>query len=103
MPLAMGDDVDEVVRRHVAAGEHAQAATAVLEAYGPEVFGFLVKLMGAETPATDVFSQVGEDLWSGLPKFQFKCSMRTWIYVLARHAAARYRRSPWNKGERRGG
>jgi RNA polymerase sigma-70 factor (ECF subfamily) len=62
-----------------------------------------MNLMGSETTASDVFSQFGEDLWAGLSKFKFKSSARTWMYVLARHAAARYRRTPWNKADRRGG
>ncbi|HEY5945500.1 MAG TPA: sigma-70 family RNA polymerase sigma factor [Kofleriaceae bacterium] len=98
----MAADIDVEVVDLVRAEQHEKAATRIFELYGSEMYGFLVNLMGNETAASDVFSQVGEDLWAGLPKFKFKCSVRTWVYVLARHAAARYRRSPWNKGERRG-
>ena len=85
------------------AGSLDRAATRVLELYGSELYGFLVHRLSSETDAGEVFSQTVEDLWNGLPKFGFRCSLRTWIYVLGRHAASRYRRSPWNKGERRGG
>ena len=98
----MGDEVDAEVARWVGEGELDKAATRLMEAYGSEIYGFLMNLMGAETAAGDVFSQFGEDLWSGLSKFKFKSSTRTWMYVLARHAAARYRRTPWNKADRRG-
>lgn len=98
----MAEAIDGEVADLVRSAQLEQAATKVLEAYGSEIYGFLVNLMSNDTAASDVFSQVGEDLWAGLPKFKFKCSMRTWIYVLARHAAARYRRTPWNKSERRG-
>jgi RNA polymerase sigma-70 factor (ECF subfamily) len=97
----MGDDVDAEVARWVGEGELDKAATRLMETYGSEIYGFLMNLMGAETAASDVFSQFGEDLWGGLSKFKFKSSTRTWMYVLARHAAARYRRTPWNKAERR--
>jgi RNA polymerase sigma-70 factor (ECF subfamily) len=50
-----------------------------------------------------VFAQLAEDLWRGLPGFDGQCSLRTWLYVLARHAAARFRRSPWNHEGRRTG
>jgi RNA polymerase sigma-70 factor (ECF subfamily) len=73
------------------------AATRALESYGPELYGFLVTYLGNEADAAEVFSQVGEDLWNGLPSFALGCSVRTWLYVLARHAAARFRRSPWNR------
>jgi RNA polymerase sigma-70 factor (ECF subfamily) len=77
------------------------ATTRALETYGEEVFGYLVKVLGAESDAEEVFSQVAEDLWRGLPTFDGRCSMRTWLYVLARHAAARFRRAPWNQKGRR--
>lgn len=72
-------------------------ATRALTVYGPELHGFLIHVMGGETDAAEVFSQVAEDLWRGLPTFSARCSMRTWMYVLARHAAARFRRSPWRR------
>jgi RNA polymerase sigma-70 factor (ECF subfamily) len=74
-----------------------RAATRALESYGAELYGFLVNYLGSEPDAAEVFSQVGEDLWRGLPSFGLACSVRTWLYVLARHAAARFRRSPWNR------
>ncbi|HEY5927723.1 MAG TPA: sigma-70 family RNA polymerase sigma factor [Kofleriaceae bacterium] len=98
----MGADVDREVRSSVGEGQLDQAATRIFEVYGSEIYGFLLALMNNDTAAGDVFSQVGEDLWKGLSEFKFECSIRTWLYVLARHAAARYRRSPWNKAERRG-
>lgn len=98
----MGDAVDAEVEELARDQAFDRAATRVLEAYGSEVFGFLVNLTSTETAASDVFSQTCEDLWKGLPTFQFRCSLRTWIYLLARHAAARYRRTPWNQSERRG-
>jgi RNA polymerase sigma-70 factor (ECF subfamily) len=87
----------------VGSGAFDRAATRALETYGAEVYGFLVSLAGSESDASEVFSQLCEDLWKGLPSFAFRSSMRTWLYVLARHAAARYRRSPWNRGARRTG
>lgn len=103
MRRVMAVDVDREVQSCVGEGQLDQAATRIFEVYGAEIYGFLLGLMNNDTAAGDVFSQVGEDLWNGLPKFKFECSIRTWLYVLARHAAARYRRSPWNKGDRRGG
>jgi RNA polymerase sigma-70 factor (ECF subfamily) len=78
-------------------GELDAAASRALEAYGPELYGFLINLMGGEQDASDVFSQTAEDFWRGLSSFESRCSIRTWIYVLARNAAARFRRSPWHR------
>jgi len=94
---AMGADLEAELAQLIQAKELDRAATLALESYGPELYGFLVSLMGNETDAAEVFGQVGEDLWKGLPSFGLGCSLRTWLYLLARHAAARFRRSPWNR------
>jgi RNA polymerase sigma-70 factor (ECF subfamily) len=97
----MGDDIDGKVAELVKSGALDRAATHVLEQYGSELYGFLVHTVGNESDAAEVFSQTAEDLWAGLPKFGFRCSIRTWIYVLGRNATSRFRRSPWNKRDRR--
>jgi RNA polymerase sigma-70 factor (ECF subfamily) len=96
----MGDAIDVEVQGLVKS-DRQKATTRIIEVFGSEIYGFLVSFMSDETAASDVFSQVCEDLWGGLPEFQFKSSLRTWLYVLARNAAARYRRCPWNKAARR--
>jgi len=97
MKNRMGTDrvqgLEDLIRKR----EFDLAATGLLEDYGPELFGFLVNAMGNESDAAEVFSQTAEDLWKGLPQFAFRCSLRTWLYMLGRHAAARYRRSPWQR------
>ncbi len=91
------DEVEELVR----AGAFDRAATLALETYGSELYGFLINVLGKEPDAAEVFLQLGEDLWRGLPAFGFHASIRTWLYVLARNAAARYVRSPWQQRGRR--
>jgi len=97
------DDTEARLAMLARQNELGAAATEALDAYGSEVFAYLLNVMGSESDASEVFSQVGEDLWRGLPKFAFRCSIRTWLYVLARHAMARFRRSPWNRAGRRAG
>ena len=82
-------------------GAYDAAAKEALERYGAELFGFLINVLGSEADASEVFLQVGEDLWRGLPRFGLRSSVRTWLYVLARNAATDYRRSPWNRRDRR--
>jgi RNA polymerase sigma-70 factor (ECF subfamily) len=79
-----------------------QAAALALRTYGPELFGFLAGQLRNEHDAGEVFSQLAEDFWRGLPGFGWRCSLRTWLYLLARHAACRFRASPWNRGGRTG-
>jgi RNA polymerase sigma-70 factor (ECF subfamily) len=93
----MGTELEAELATLIRAKQLDQAATRAIEGYGAELYGFLISLIGNESDAADIFSQVGEDLWKGLPSFGLGCSMRTWLYLLARHAAARFRRSPWNR------
>jgi RNA polymerase sigma-70 factor (ECF subfamily) len=85
------------------AGRLHDAATKAVEGYGPEVLGFLVTLLRDESSANEVFSQTCEDLWKGLGRFEGRSSLRTWFYVLARHAATRFRRAPHRRPGRRVG
>jgi RNA polymerase sigma-70 factor (ECF subfamily) len=99
----MGEDVDAELAQLLAAKAYNEVATRALELYGDEVYGFLIHHLGSEPDAAEVYGQMAEDLWKGLPTFAGRCSIRTWLYVLARHAAARFRRSPWNHRGRRTG
>jgi RNA polymerase sigma-70 factor, ECF subfamily len=87
-------DLEGEIGRLRGLGDSHAAATKVVEGYGPEVFGFLVSLLRDEHEAAEAFSQGCEDLWVGFDRFEGRSSFRTWFYVLARHAAARLRRSP---------
>jgi RNA polymerase sigma-70 factor, ECF subfamily len=93
----MSHEVEAQIRARCDAGAIDEALTAALEAYGPEVFGFLVSRLRDEDVARDVFSQAYEDLWRTMARFEWRCSMRTWMYKLARSAAARHERSPQHR------
>ena len=77
-----------------------RAAELTLELYGDEVFGFLATRMRSITDAREVFSIFTEDFWRGLPMFQWRASMRGWVYTLARNAANRYKGAAHNRPER---
>lgn len=76
------------------AGNFEVAATAVIESYGDEILSFLIARLRAPSDGREAFSMFAEDLWTGLPKFAWRCSMRTWAYTLARNAANRYASAP---------
>ena len=82
-------------------GDYRRAATLTLERYEGEVYSFLVANLRRDSDAHEVFSQLSEDLWTGLPGFAWRCSVRTWIYTLARNAVHRFRRTPANDPARR--
>ena len=80
--------------------DFSTAATIVYEAYGREIYSFLLAQLANFSSVDDVFSQYNEDFWRGLPAFEWRCSIRAWCYQLARNAAHRYRRSPHNDRKR---
>lgn len=88
--MSLEEQIESLRRK----GDFHAAATKAVEGYGPEVFGFLVTTLRNEHDASDVFSQACEDLWRGMGQFEGRCTMRAWLYTLARHARARLCRSP---------
>lgn len=86
-------DVEVEVSRLRGEGRLKDLASLVIESYGSEVLSFLETMLRNHDDAGDAFAQACEDLWKGLARFEGRCSMKTWFYTLARHAASRMRRS----------
>ena len=82
------------------AGNITEAANLALETYGQEVLGFIVNCVGYSSDSDDIFSLFCVDFWRGLPGFQWRSSLRTWAYSLARNATARHLASPHRRRER---
>jgi RNA polymerase sigma-70 factor (ECF subfamily) len=86
-------DVEAELAQLRAEGQLKATASLAIESYGPEVLSFLETMLRDHADAGDAFAQACEDVWKGLPQFQWRASMKTWFYTLARHAASRLRRS----------
>jgi RNA polymerase sigma-70 factor (ECF subfamily) len=99
MTAALGQ-FEQAFREAWDSGDFQAAATYALEVYGPEVLGFLVARLRSSSDGEESFSMFAEDLWRGLPSFGFRCSVRTWVYVLARNAANRFATAPHQRAER---
>jgi RNA polymerase sigma-70 factor, ECF subfamily len=54
------------------------------------ILGVLGAQLRSTSDAADVFSLFAEDLWRGLPGFQWRCSLRAWAHRIARNAAVRW-------------
>jgi len=90
------------IRSHWQSQDYQACAVVVLECYGPELYSFLLaRFPGKAAYADDAFSEFSEDLWRALPGFEWRCAMRSFCYRLARSAAARVGRTPFNKQQRR--
>jgi len=76
------------------AGDTARTTELAIRAYGPELIGWLSSMLPSDDDAYDAFSWLSEELWRSLARFDRRCSLRTWCYMLARQAAARIRAQP---------
>ncbi len=83
-------ELDVRVRALCEAGDLRGAATAVLQGLGGDVLRVLMARFRDEQTSGEVFSRFAEDLWVALPSFQFRCSVRAWVFTLARNAGNRY-------------
>ncbi|HEY8041881.1 MAG TPA: sigma-70 family RNA polymerase sigma factor [Polyangiaceae bacterium] len=94
-------ELERDVRALSDGGDQAGAATLALKGYGPEIFGFLIAVHGNEADASDIFSELAEALWRGLPGFAWESTLRTWAYSVARNIMRRRRRDAGRR-QRRG-
>lgn len=86
------EGLEKDLRARWEAGAFDAVATEAIRAYGGEIFGFLVALHRDQGDASDVFSTFTENLWKGLPKFGWQCTLRAWAYTIARNASHRFHR-----------
>jgi RNA polymerase sigma-70 factor (ECF subfamily) len=84
-------DPEAELRALIAQGNFDRATEGTLRTYGPELIGWLCASLPSAADAYDAFSRMSEDLWRSLRRFDGRCSVRTWCYMLARHASARVR------------
>lgn len=93
------DAIDLAIRAQIADAHFDRATEEALRAYGPELIGWLCSILPSDSDAHDAFSWLSEELWKSLRRFDGRCSMRTWCYMLARHAAVRVRNTPRRQHE----
>lgn len=96
----MSNSIEKQIRTAFAAGDLEQAAVLGIEAYGPEILGYLIATLRSEDEGGEVFAQASENLWQSLDRFAWRCSFRTWFFRLARNAASRFRATPARRAGR---
>ena len=89
------------IRQKLDEGDLKEAIRLVVEGYGPEIFGYLVRTMSNDDDASEVFSQFCEAVCRGLGSFQGRSSCRTWVYCVATRARARLFKDPYRRRTRR--
>jgi RNA polymerase sigma-70 factor (ECF subfamily) len=89
--------LEQRIQQRLDLREIEEAARVVVEGYGPEIFGYLLRSMRNDDDAAEVFSQFCEDLCRGLGTFQRRSSCRTWLYRVATIARARFWKDPYRR------
>lgn len=75
--------------------DHDAAAAEAIRGFGPEILGYLSRVLGSRDEASDAFSFFAEQLWRGMPGFAGRSSVRVWAYRVAWSAAVRLRSDAW--------
>lgn len=78
-------------------GDLDRAATAALTGFASELVGYLIAIAPSVTVAHEAYSQLCLDFWRGLPQFRRDCSLRSWLYLLARRALGDVLADPYAK------
>jgi len=91
------EELEAEIRHLLETRDLPATASAILRGYGPAVLRYLQGLVRDEDRADDVFSQLCEDLWRGLPEFRGDSSVRLWVYTLAWHAFLRAERDAYRR------
>jgi RNA polymerase sigma-70 factor (ECF subfamily) len=84
-------EVDVEIAQLCASGDYSTAASCVIAAYKLEISRFLLSRLRNDGDVHDVLSLFCEDVWRGLAAFHWRCSLRAWLYTLARNAQHRHR------------
>lgn len=87
-------EADVAIHRLCTTGDYSGAANHAITVYKPEILRYLKWRLRNNADLHDVFSSFCEDVWRGLESFHWRCSLRAWLYTLARNAQSRFLRSP---------
>lgn len=77
------------IRAALARGDPDAAAEEAIRGYGPQVLGYLTRVLGSADDAADAFSYFSERAWKGMAGFEGRSSVRVWLYRVAWTAALR--------------
>ncbi len=73
-------------------GHHNEAVTLVIESYRAELLGYMINIARDVHFSEDEFQSVCIKIWRGLPTFQWKSTLRTWVYRIARNEFISHKR-----------
>jgi RNA polymerase sigma-70 factor (ECF subfamily) len=94
-------ELEERALELLAAGDYRAAAEAAIRGYGPEILGYLTRVLRSSDDAADAFSFWAEDVWKGIGTFRGRSSVRVWCYRVAGNSAARVSGEAWKRRRER--
>lgn len=89
--------VEERIGSLLAAGKPEAAAEEVIRSYGPQILGYLTRVLGSGDDAQDAFSYFAEAVWRGMARFEGRSTVRVWAYRVAWSAASRVTGDAWRR------
>jgi RNA polymerase sigma-70 factor (ECF subfamily) len=93
--------LEEDIAEALARGEADRAASAAIRGYGPQILGYLTRVLGSADDAADAFSLFSEQLWRGMRGFEGRSTVRVWAYRVAWSAAMRVAEDGWRRRRER--
>ncbi|MFY0406627.1 RNA polymerase sigma factor [Solicola sp. PLA-1-18] len=86
-PRSWADASDEALVR-AARLDDQTAFAEVVDRYGSSMLGYARRLVGDQHDAADVVQAAFVSAWRGLPTFQGRSALRTWLFRLVQRRAA---------------
>jgi RNA polymerase sigma-70 factor (ECF subfamily) len=93
--------VEERILAALDRGDHEGAAAEVIRGYGPQILGYLTRVLGSPDDAQDAFSLFAESTWRGIAGFQRRSTVRVWAYRVAWTTALRVTGDAWRRRRER--
>lgn len=93
--------IEERILAAIARGEAETAASEIIRGYGPQILGYLRRVLGSDGDAADAFSLFSEQVWRGIAGFAGRSSVRVWAYRVAWSAAMRVSEESWRQRRER--
>jgi len=93
--------LEERITGALARGDRQAAAVETIRGYGPQLLGYLTRVLGSADDAADAFSLLAEQIWKGIGGFEGRSSVRVWAYRVAWGAAGRVAADAWRRRRER--
>lgn len=89
--------VEQYIREYTETQDYGKAVELTLELYGSELLGFFMGSIQDQDAVEDIFQIFCLEIWRGLPRFEWRSSLRTWLYSIARVLIVKHMRDPYRR------